>query len=1471
MKDLLNDDDDYVHADQHVIIQHPTDHNTFFIGCDGGVFKTTDDFDNFTTLNNGLAVLQIVGIGIEQSSIYENLICGSQDNGVLRFDGSSWRVARSGDGGFCEIDYTDPQKCYSEYVNFTPMKSENFGCDFDNKDDGISYNNATIKVADGRTNFYSPLVLHPTNPAVLYGGTYRIWRTNNAMDNWNAISGDLTKGGTAVISAIAVSPTEIHRIYTGANDGRVCRTDNQYGTVSVPGGSSLVDITGNLPAKNVTSIAIDPYDSGTIYVTFSSFNNNSNIGFVFKSTNADTSVGTAVVWQNITPTLSGGTWNLPVNSVALDGNNIYIGTDLGVFFSNNSGNTWQQFNDNLPKVSVSQLRINYFTGYLYAATIGRGVWKTQLSRPDLVHEFPTTWTDAIVPKTTSDALFDDCVVSNELTSNSSSTFINFAIRNAGIGESGGHTNKLFLDRVPISTQSIGDGLPSGTRTLNKGPFEVRGGRHTIADSIDVGNIVPESNETNNYYQRQFIWEPKPLALVSSIQRDAPPIKGNGINPNCDGFSYKYPSGTFAFGIALLPTAANPSGDTEVDLTLYEDYYSSQSGFSNAYGFSWLPNTESDFVLGTWNAVNDKNADGYSEFYPAVHGDLMSNYLYSTNSSPFQIQTTNSAGNLITSYPTTKTGENIVPEQILKLYEVYLSSGTAYQFLLTNVSGNADLGISIFTPGCGPICGKTEAVAVSDANGNGGNENLVYQAPISDWFMLAVWKKDTEDLTKDAFYDLNFRIAPANLLTTTPTGWDSSIVARNDNLATSTSCFVSSSLNGNAAFSTYLNLGIRNSMLNTADPSNLKIYVDDVFAKTIPVGTVSGSTTVTLNNLLLEQEIKGGRHTILDSLDVENSVEETNETDNFAARQFVWSPYFVPLNYALSRTAPPNPTSIGATFYNCDGFLNNLTPSHWSAIGILPVNSGDDYDVRLYNDYTGSTTGFATPLVQSAFGSGSSDFVVVNTYVASGGNHYVGVSNSNSGTGNFTFYASQGNDLLLNNFANGPFSIGASEVARVFEIDLISGSTYHFILKTLSGNADLAFSLYDFADFDGLFSKSEAIAFANSSSSGDENFSLTAGVSGRFGLVVWKNSATDLFLENSFEILVSDTPLHAVNLKIIGLLPSLTTNVTFTRLGTPQTQSVSGTFANYADNLSYLEVQNPVNLTLEERFSSADQTNWVLTSSLVDTVNYAFRQFRNTFTPSVASGGTALGSGNTAVLVRTYNGALSGAMLDGSADVWVDENGTAEFLHITSGSTSSERWKLGESSASLSFGTITGSGNLYTATFYNQLKPSVTLNGTASTNTANVVSRISFGVSSPQSGVFGVWSEFCDRGTVLAFSDTTSLGWSTTDLVSGTVTDSFSGTINYVGSVLPAVSDLEIERVGNDLVLNWSAVSGATSYRIYGSSMASVLPLAVNFIATVTGTSYTHVGAVSLGMFYYVVTSDNTTVTVSKQQNQNFEK
>ncbi|MCC7431805.1 exo-alpha-sialidase, partial [bacterium] len=37
LKDLLNDDDDYVHADQHVIIQHPTDHNTFFIGCDGGV------------------------------------------------------------------------------------------------------------------------------------------------------------------------------------------------------------------------------------------------------------------------------------------------------------------------------------------------------------------------------------------------------------------------------------------------------------------------------------------------------------------------------------------------------------------------------------------------------------------------------------------------------------------------------------------------------------------------------------------------------------------------------------------------------------------------------------------------------------------------------------------------------------------------------------------------------------------------------------------------------------------------------------------------------------------------------------------------------------------------------------------------------------------------------------------------------------------------------------------------------------------------------------------------------------------------------------------------------------------------------------------------------------------------------------------------------------------------------------------
>jgi ligand-binding sensor domain-containing protein len=65
--------------------------------------------------------------------------------------------------------------------------------------------------------------------------------------------------------------------------------------------------------------------------------------------------------------------DLPVNAVAVNDNgDIYIGTDIGVFYREEGGTSWMPFFNGLPKVPVTDLQIT--NSYIYASTFGRGIW-----------------------------------------------------------------------------------------------------------------------------------------------------------------------------------------------------------------------------------------------------------------------------------------------------------------------------------------------------------------------------------------------------------------------------------------------------------------------------------------------------------------------------------------------------------------------------------------------------------------------------------------------------------------------------------------------------------------------------------------------------------------------------------------------------------------------------------------------------------------------------------------------------------------------------------------------------------------------------------------------------------------------------------------------------------------------------------------------------------------------------------------
>ena len=71
-----------------------------------------------------------------------------------------------------------------------------------------------------------------------------------------------------------------------------------------------------------------------------------------------------------------------VFALAISGNNIFAGTNNGVYLSSNNGSNW--VNTGLTNESVSTLAINNDT--IYAGTDSAGVWKRALSDITGIHE-----------------------------------------------------------------------------------------------------------------------------------------------------------------------------------------------------------------------------------------------------------------------------------------------------------------------------------------------------------------------------------------------------------------------------------------------------------------------------------------------------------------------------------------------------------------------------------------------------------------------------------------------------------------------------------------------------------------------------------------------------------------------------------------------------------------------------------------------------------------------------------------------------------------------------------------------------------------------------------------------------------------------------------------------------------------------------------------------------------------------------
>jgi hypothetical protein len=208
----------------------------------------------------------------------------------------------------------------------------------------------------------------------MYAGTNYLWRWDNAAGSWTPRLGatDLA-AGNSTITAIAVAPSSSSVLYTGSGAGDVFRSANAGATWT-----RINTGTPALPGRAVMSIAVHPTNPNSILVGLS------GTGAAHLWRCVDTSQGSRV-WTNV----AAGLPDVPVNAVVIDpvdpAARFYVGTDAGVFTTLNGGVTWANATAprGLPNVIVNELKLMPGTGYLMAATYGRGIWRLEAAPAEL--------------------------------------------------------------------------------------------------------------------------------------------------------------------------------------------------------------------------------------------------------------------------------------------------------------------------------------------------------------------------------------------------------------------------------------------------------------------------------------------------------------------------------------------------------------------------------------------------------------------------------------------------------------------------------------------------------------------------------------------------------------------------------------------------------------------------------------------------------------------------------------------------------------------------------------------------------------------------------------------------------------------------------------------------------------------------------------------------------------------------------
>lgn len=382
---------EHKHVDDHALWIDPDNTEHLIIGGDGGIYESWDRGNSWRHVPN-LPVTQFYRIQPDNAEPFYNVCGGTQDNNSLcapsrttRIHGitnSDWQTILGGDGYKPQFDPRDPNVIYAQYQYGGLARYD--------RRTGERVYIAPHPGPDEPTpkwNWNTPLLVSPHAPERIYYGAERLYQSDNRGDDWRVISPDLTRQldrnqlevmdrvwsvdtiakndstsryGSAI--GLSESPLVEGLIYVGTDDGVISVTEDGGATWrrtekfrGVPDMAYVDDLIASVHDANVAYAVIDNHKRGDFKP------------YVLRSDNRGKS------WRLISKGLPERGFAHTIAEDHEDPNLLFVGTELGLYFSQDRGKNWHKFSG-LPTIAVRDIEIQRRETDLVVGTFGRGIY-----------------------------------------------------------------------------------------------------------------------------------------------------------------------------------------------------------------------------------------------------------------------------------------------------------------------------------------------------------------------------------------------------------------------------------------------------------------------------------------------------------------------------------------------------------------------------------------------------------------------------------------------------------------------------------------------------------------------------------------------------------------------------------------------------------------------------------------------------------------------------------------------------------------------------------------------------------------------------------------------------------------------------------------------------------------------------------------------------------------------------------------